>query len=114
MTAHKGKDDQDDGQNAPLEIFDFKIDPVGVKDMKKDDIGSIRQQGKNADQYKLAGMEAEDAEQKDGDIKQQKKPPGFIGIIYTIHHNNNSDAHLDKSEAGIRHFQIEAGAKNYV
>ena len=49
ISADDGKDHQDKGQEAPLKVFNTKIDALRTVEMEHNDIASVRQQGENTD-----------------------------------------------------------------
>ena len=49
ISADDGKSHQDKGQNAPLKIFNMKIDALRTEYLEQSDIDSVGQQGENTD-----------------------------------------------------------------
>ena len=70
IAADDGKSHQYQGKDAPLEIFNMKIDTFRTVEMQHGDITSVGKQGENADIKKTTGIKTEDTEEKNDNVDQ--------------------------------------------
>ena len=114
ISADDGKSHQDKGQDAPLKVFNMKIDALRTEEMEQGDIDPVGQQCENTYIQKTTGIETEYTEEKNENVAQQQDAAGLVGEIHGIHNRKDSGGHLDGRQAGIGHPQIEARAEEYI